>query len=371
MILVTGATGFLGKNLVIELRKRNEPVRALVRQSRSEVCLALKELGVELAEGDITDETSVLKAMDGCQYVFHTAALVKTWVRDRLQFDHVNVEGLGNILDCAKKTKIEKVIYTSSFIALGPTDIPSPRLSLRGVPKKIGTTKQSKDEIASLTLAMTDEVTTENRIIADENYVLAPRTFHNDYERTKYLADQLARKYVPEGLPVVILYPGVIYGPGEVTAGNIVVNLIQQYLNRKLPGLLGDGSKQWNYVYINDVVTGHILALEKALPGTRYILGGENASMQAFIKLLEELSGVPAPKWHIPFWLAKTTSAGEELLAYLFNRSPQNTRGTIEIYKHSWTYASEKAEQELGYSHISLQEGLSRTLIWLRTINHG
>jgi farnesol dehydrogenase len=326
MILVTGATGFLGKNLVIELRKRNYPVRALVRQSKGEVCLTLQELGVELAYGDITDESSVFKAMDGCQYVFHTAALVKTWVRDRLQFDRVNVEGLGNILDCAKKTKIEKVIYTSSFIALGPTD----------------------------------------GVVADENYVLAPRTFHNDYERTKYLADQLARKYANEGYPLVILYPGVIYGPGELTAGNIVVNLIRQYLNRKLPGLLGDGSKHWNYGYIDDVVTGHILALEKALPGSRYILGGENASIQSFINLLEELSSVPAPKWYIPFWLAKTTSAGEELLAYLFNRSPQNTRGTIEIYKHDWTYTSAKAEQELGYSHLSLREGLSRTLEWLK-----
>ncbi|MDI6784371.1 MAG: SDR family oxidoreductase [bacterium] len=338
MILVTGATGFLGKNLVIELRNRGEPVRALVRptslkrrrvsSNKEDTFLALKELGVELVYGDITDETAVLKAMDGCQTVFHTAALVKTWVRDRLEYDRVNVAGLGNILNSAKKANIQKVIYTSSFIALGPTD---------------GT-------------------------IADENYSLTPRTFHNDYERTKYLADQLARKYANDGFPLVILYPGVIYGPGELTQGNIVVNLIQQYLKRKLPGLLGDGSKQWNYGYIDNVVNGHILALEKALPGARYILGGENASMQTFIALLEELSGVPAPKWHIPYWLAELVAIGEELAAYLFNREPKNTRGTIEIYKHDWTYTSAKAERELGYSHISLREGLSRTLEWLKTV---
>ncbi|MFB3894778.1 MAG: SDR family oxidoreductase [bacterium] len=326
MILVTGATGFLGKKLVIELRNRNYPVRALVRDvNRAE---AIANLGVELVKGDITDKTSVLKAMDGCQYVFHIAAMVKTWLRDRLQFDRVNIEGLGNILECAKQCKIEKVIYTSSFMALGPTD---------------GT-------------------------IADEDYVLYPRKFYNDYERTKYLADQLARRYSIEEGAQVILYPGVIYGPGELTQGNIVVSLIQQYLHRKLPGMLGDGSKQWNYVYIDDVVNGQILALERAIIGSRYILGGENASMLAFIKLLEELSGVPAPKWHIPYWLAGLVATGEELAAYLFNRTPQNTHGTIEIYKHDWTYTSKKAELELGYSHISLREGLTKTLDWLKTI---
>lgn len=227
-----------------------------------------------------------------------------------------------------EKTNIQKVIYTSSFIALGPTD---------------GT-------------------------IADENYILTPRTFHNDYERTKYLADQLARRYSNDGVSQVILYPGVIYGPGELTQGNIVVNLIQQYLNRKLPGLLGDGTKQWNYVYIDDVVAGHILAMEKAVPGSRYILGGENASMQAFIDILEDLSGIPAPKRHIPYWLAELVATGEELTATLFNRTPHNTRGTIAVYKHDWTYTSAKAEQELGYSHISLKEGLSKTLDWLKAL---
>jgi NAD+-dependent farnesol dehydrogenase len=332
MILVTGATGFLGKNLVIELRNRNYPVRALVRDLNRAKSLA--DLGIELVTGDITDKRSVLKVMEGCQYVFHTAALVKTWIRDRLQFDRVNVEGLGNILECAKQTKVKKVIYTSSFMALGPTD---------------GT-------------------------IADEDYIsphqlIAKDTiFHNDYERTKYLADQLARRYSNEGVAQVILYPGVIYGPGELTQGNIVVHLIQQYLHRKLPGLLGDGVKQWNYVYVDDVVNGQILALEKALPGSRYILGGENASMQTFVNLLQELSGVPAPKWHIPFWLATLVAMGEELAAYLFNRIPQNTRGTVAVYKHDWTYTSAKAEQELGYTHISLREGLAKTLAWLKTI---
>jgi farnesol dehydrogenase len=328
MILVTGATGFLGKNLVIELRKRNYPVRALVRDINRAKLLA--EFGIELAPGDITDKPSVLKAMEGCQYVFHTAAMVKTWVRNRFQFDQVNVEGLKNIIESAKQVKVEKLIYTSSFMALGPTD---------------GT-------------------------IADENYVLTPRTFHNDYERTKYSADQLARRYSNEKVSQVILYPGVIYGPGELTQGNIVVHLIRQYLHHKIPGMLGDGSKQWNYVYIDDVINGQILALEKAQSGTRYILGGENASMQAFIDLLEELSGVSAPKWHIPYWLADLAATGEELMAYFFNRIPQNTRGTISIYKYDWTYTSKKAEVELGYTHIPLREGLTKTLDWLKQVNH-
>ena len=148
-----------------------------------------------------------------------------------------------------------------------------------------------------------------------------PDHLHNHYERTKYIADQLIPEYLNKGLPVITVYPCVIYGPGEITEGNLVVRIILDYLEQKIPGILGDGSKLWNYVFVTDVAKGHLLAMEKGKIGEKYILGGENISMGNFFKLLEALSGINAPKRHIPFWIAKCPQGTTNSLpAYLGKR---------------------------------------------------
>ncbi len=326
-IFVTGGTGFLGKHLVCALCRRGEDVHLLARKGSN--LQGIEHQRVRIFYGDVTDTPTIREAIKGCKTVFHLASLVKSWTRDPTEFHRVNVEGLKNVMDCALAEGVTRFLYTSSFIAIGPSN---------GNPN------------------------------TEEN-LHDPHHLHNEYERTKYLADQLANEYFAKKLPVITVYPCVIYGPGEVTEGNLVVRIILDYLGRKIPGILGDGSKMWNYVFVADAVNGHLLALEKGMVGQKYILGGENASMGAFFQMLEELSGTPAPRLRIPFWAAKLSARWDEFISPLLGKSPKHTPAVIEIYKHDWAYSSAKAERELGYTHIPLREGLRNTLEWIENTN--
>jgi len=322
-IFVTGGTGFLGKQFVKELGYLDEDVHLLVRKNSNVKEIDNKRL--KILEGDVTNIHTVRKAIKGCKMVFHMASLVKAWVHNPSEFCLVNVEGLRNVMECALEEGVTKFVYTSSFMAIGPSN------------GKINT-----------------EETQHN-----------PDHLHNHYERTKYIADKLIPEYLNKGLPVITVYPCVIYGPGEITEGNLVVRIILDFLGQKIPGILGDGSKLWNYAFITDVVKGHLLAMDKGKVGEKYILGGENISMGNFFKLLETLSGINAPRRRIPFWIAKMSARCDELIARTSGKTPKHTPSIIEIYKHDWAFSSEKAEQELGYTHIPLKEGLERTLDWI------
>jgi farnesol dehydrogenase len=322
-IFVTGGTGFLGKHLIKELGHLDEDIHLLARKNSKVKDICHKRL--KIFSGNITDIPTIREAMKGCKTVFHLASLVKAWARDPLEFYRVNVEGFRNVMECALEEDITKFIYTSSFMAIGPSN------------GKINTEETQHD----------------------------PDHLHNHYERTKHLANQMIPEYLKKGLPIITVYPCVIYGPGEITEGNLVVRIILDFLEKKIPGILGNGSKLWNYVFVTDAVKGHLLAMEKGEVGEKYILGGENVSMENFFKLLEALSGVKAPQCHIPFWIAKMSARWDELLAHISGKTPKHTASTIEIYKHDWAFSSEKAERELGYTHTPLKEGLERTLEWI------
>ena len=322
-IFVTGGTGFLGKQVIKELNRLDEDVHLLVRKNSNVEEIDNKRL--KIFPGDVTNIRTIREALKGCKTIFHMASLVKAWVRNPSEFYRVNVEGLKNVMECALEEGVSKFVYTSSFMAIGPSN------------GKINTEETQHD----------------------------PDHLHNHYERTKYIADQLTAGYLNKGLPVITVYPCVIYGPGEITEGNLVVRIILDFLEQKIPGILGDGSKLWNYVFVTDVVKGHLLAMEKGKIGEKYILGGENISMGNFFKLIEALSGINAPRRHIPFWIAKMSARYDELIARISGKTPKHTPSIIEIYKHDWAFSSEKAEQELGYTHISLKEGLDRTLDWI------
>jgi len=322
-ILVTGGTGYLGKRVVKRLVEEGEEVVLLVRRSSN---LTHLPSDIRRIYGDITDYHSVREAMRGCDRVLHMAALVKMWVRPRSLYELVNVAGFKNLIRAAKEEGISKFIYTSSFIALGPSD----------------------------------------GKVLDEKSVIERDRFYTDYERTKYFAHKVAKAAAEEGFPIVILYPGVIYGPGELTEGNLVAGIIRDFINRKLPGKLGKGDKKWCYAFIDDVVSGHISALKKGKPGEGYILGGENRSANEFFALLSELTGIEPPKRSIPYFLASMMGYFEEMLALLFGRYPNLTHGVVKTYMHDWAYSSKKAISELSYSITPLREGLSRTITWLR-----
>ncbi len=322
-ILLTGGTGYLGKRIAQRLVSANHEVRGLVRASSSGRLPA----GVDRAEGDVTDSIRLLDAAAGCDAILHCAALVKMWVPDRTQFDRVNVDGLRNILEAARRVGARRVIYTSSFIALGPTD---------------GRT-------------------------ADETWVHAPTGHHNDYERTKAAADLVAREEARKGAPLVTLYPGVVYGAGELTDGSLMTRTIRDFMNRRLPGYLGSGDQRICYAYIDDVVEGHLLALERGREGRRYVLGGENATYKELYATLSRLTGVKAPARHLPFWLMGLLGRLLRWRADITGTEPPITDEVIEIYRHDWAYSSSAAVEELGYRITPLEEGLRRTIEWLRT----
>ena len=321
-VLVTGGTGFLGKNVARRLAARGHALRMLTRSGSD---LAGLPEGAEIARGDVTDLDSLRRAAAGCGAVLHMAALVKVWVPDPSRFEAVNVGGLRNVLEAARGASA-RLVYTSSFIAVGPAG-PAP---------------------------------------ADEAQVHPGVGYRNPYERTKAEADVVARAAAAAGQDVVLLYPGVIYGPGDMTEGNLVAKLVADRMNGRLPGLIGPGDRLWSYAFAEDVAEGHALALEKGRAGQRYFLCGENRTLTELFALLHEVAAVPPPRLHIPYAMASFLGHGMRLWAELTGLPPQMTAGEVGVFREHWAYSSAKAERELGYRSRPLREGLAATVGWLR-----
>src|SRR6185295_17922971 len=325
-ILVTGGTGFLGRRTVGELAARGHALRLLVRSGSSRERFPD---GVECATGDVTDRASLVAAAAECEAILHMAALVKI-LAPAAEFDRINVGGLENVLAAATGVGVSKIVYVSSFIALGPTE--------NGPGGTLDESAEPRD-----------------------------RVWINDYERTKTLADRRARRAIAEGVPLSVVYPGVIYGPGEMTEGNIVVRHVLDLVRRKLPALIGLPTRRWNYAFVEDVARGIADVLERGAPGSRYVLGGENVTLGTFYGLVEELTGVPVPKRRFPDWLAASSGALAKLWARATNTVPALTPDLVEIYRHDWAYSSAAAERDLGYRPTPLRAGLGATVAWLKS----
>jgi nucleoside-diphosphate-sugar epimerase len=339
-VFVTGATGFIGTRLVQALTDRGERVRALSRRERPEAPPGfgwrdggpLARPGVKLVRGDITDRESLLGGMEGCDRVFHLAAYAKNWAPDPAIYDRMNVEGMNNVFDAAEKLGVRRVVWTSTQLTFGPTrpgeerGEDSPRINDR---------------------------------------------FLTDYERTKTIAERQALERAGRGFPVVIVNPCRVYGPGLLTEGNSVSLLIDQYDRGKVPVLLNRGVNVGNWVLVDDVVQGHLLAMEKGRVGQRYLLGGENASLKRFFRLIDQVSG----KRHFQVPMLRF---GPLVFAYLqkkraewFHVYPQITPGWMRTFVTDWAHSSKKAEQELGYRPTPLAEGLRITYEWLQRVRKG
>jgi farnesol dehydrogenase len=361
--LVTGATGFLGRRLVAELAPRHS-LRVLVRprspagggaggavgDGGAAAGRGAFPAGVVVGAGDVADAASVRQAMAGCEAVVHAAALVKI-LAPAAEFDRINVGGLENVLAAAADPAFPaaagaKVIYVSSFMALGPSEGgPGGVLDESAPPAGFGEGAGGGGSSGS---------------------TAGGRIWINSYERTKALADRMARRAIAAGRNVVVVYPGVIYGPGEMTEGNLVVRHVLDLLHRRLPALLGTPGRRWCHVFVDDVARGIGQALERASPGGRYVLGGENTSLGDFYRLVEELSGVPVPRRRLPDGLAKTIGAAQKAWARLRGTTPALTPDLVEVYRHDWAYSSARAAAELGYTFRPLREGLAATLAWLQ-----
>lgn len=321
---VTGGTGFIGRKLVEALLLRGEKVHLLCRQQSD--LRGLRREGIEIFCGDVTDKKSIKPAMRGCQKVFHLAAYAHNWAPDSSVYFRANVEGFRNVAEIALEKKVGKIVFTSTSMTFGPTN------------GQVGTEKMSRKK----------------------------NVFFTDYERTKYLAEMEGDRLLEKGLPLVVVNPTRVFGPGKMTEGNSVTRMIELHLRGRFPTILGNGQEVGNYVYIDDVVDGHIKAMEKGQIGQRYILGGENSTLSHFFSLLSRFSGRKPPRIHVPPNLARLIAKLEESKAVLLGRYPLITQGWVETFLRDWAFSNEKAVRELGYRFRGLKQGIKLTCDWLR-----
>ncbi|KAK3142259.1 hypothetical protein QOZ80_4BG0344290 [Eleusine coracana subsp. coracana] len=323
-VVVTGASGYLGGRLCAALAESGHAVRALVRRTSNVSGLPPS---VELAYGDVTDADSLAAAFDSCDAVFHAAAAVEPWLPDPSVFLTVNVGGLENVLKAAKRTQtMKKIIYTSTFFAIGPTD----------------------------------------GYVADEMQIHQGKAFCTEYEKSKFLADRIALQAAKEGLPITIVYPGVLYGPGRLTTGNLVSRILIERFNGRLPGYIGDGYDRESFCHVDDVVSGHIAAMEKGRVGERYLLTGQNMSFMHIFNMASNITNTKAPKFHVPLWLIEIYGWISVFVSRITGKLPLISYPTVHVLKHQWAYSCDKAKRELGYSPRDLTEGLAEVLLWLK-----
>lgn len=323
---VTGATGFIGSNLVRALVERGHGVKALVRPGSDE--RALLGLDYERVTGDILDRELLERAMTGCDWCFHAAAAYRLWMRNYAPMYAVNVEGTRNVLAAAGRAGCQKIVHTSTVGCIG-------------LPK----------EVAGKIIPAT-----ESETVSEDQLICA-------YKRSKLQAEAVALElFQKNGFPVIIVNPSAPVGPGDAKptpTGQIIVD----FLNRRLPAYLDTGL---NWVHVRDVAAGHVLAAEKGRLGSRYILGNQqgNWTLQQTLVALEKITGLPAPKRKIPYWLALRVAEVSEGIAFVTGRPPQATLAGVRLARHKMWFDSGKAIRELGLPQTPPEQAFTDAVGW-------
>jgi len=324
-IFVTGGTGFVGGAVVRQLLEVGHTIRALVRSGTN--TRQLDGLPIERIEGDLSNSDSLRRGMQGCDWVFHVAALYSYWGYPWEAFYQANVEGTRRVLEVAGEMGVDRIVYTSSIATLGlPT----------------GDTPANEDT----------PVTLGDKI--------------GHYKRSKFMAEEVARDFALQGLPVVIVNPAAPVGVGDhkpTATGQMIVD----FLNGKMFGYVDAGM---NIVNVQDVAAGHLLAAEFGCVGERYILGGEDLTLKQVLDLLSEVSGLPQVRMHIPHSVALAWSYIDVTLARLNPKHvPAATPDKVRISRQKEYYDSSKAIRELGYTSTPAREALRQAVEWYRA-NH-
>ena len=319
---VTGGTGFIGGAVVRRLLEAGHEVRALVRPGAN--TRQLDGLPLERVEGDLRDRESLRRGVGGCDWVFHVAALYSFWGYGWDDFLQVNVEGTRRVLEAAGDEGVERIVHTSSIAALGVHEDGSP--ATEDAPSTLG------DRIGP-------------------------------YQRSKFLAEEVARDSARQGLPVVIVNPSTPMGVGDhkpTPTGQMIVD----YLNGRMFGYVDTGL---NIVDVKDVATGHLFAAERGRVGERYILGGENLTLKQVLDLLAEVSGGPPVRLHIPHWVAQAWAYVDVGLARLNpRRTPTATPEKVRLSRRYEYFDSGKAVRELGLPQTPSREVLRKAVEWYR-----
>lgn len=321
-VLVTGATGFIGAKLCLALAQNGFYVHALCRNLNHHNLP--KHQNIFAFRGDILEEQTLNAAIKGCDEVYHTAALAKMWSKSNDLFHDVNVRGTQNVMEACVAHQIRKVVYTSTCGVIGPT----------------------------IKFPMTEE---DPRI---GGYPIV-------YERTKYLAELLVNEFVAKGLPVVTVNPSRVYGDGPITDSNTVSKMISGYLNGKWRIIPGNGENVANYVYVDDVVQGHINAMKYGRSGEKYILGGEDICFNEFFETVKQLSGKNLRMFNVPQKLIKYFSYLQLAKTKLTGLAPVFLPAFADRLKCDQKYSSVKAITQLHYQITPFKVGMQKTIHYL------
>lgn len=320
LVLVTGASGFVGSAVARLAREHGYAVRVLVRASSPRTNLA--GLDAEVVTGDMRDERSMRAALSGVRYLLHVAADYRLWAPDPHEIERANLEGAQATMRAALAAGVERIVYTSSVATLKVTPSGAP---------------------------------------ADETAPLAAQQAIGVYKRSKVNAErEVERMIARDGLPAVIVNPSTPIGPRDVKptpTGRIIVEAALG----KMPAFVDTGL---NLVHVDDVARGHLLALERGRIGERYILGGENLPLQAMLAEIARLTGRRAPTLALPRWPLYPLALGAEAVARVTKREPFVTVDGLRMSKNKMYFSSAKAERELGYTARPYQEGLADALAW-------
>jgi dihydroflavonol-4-reductase len=316
-VLVTGASGFLGWHVANLLIERGDSVRALVRSGSR-----VPELAVDTVTGDLRDPASIERAMSGCSGVFHVAADYRLWAKDPTELYRSNVDGTRNVLEAAKKARVERVVYTSTVGCIG---IPHDGLG-------------------------------------DEDAKISIGDMTGDYKRSKFMAEQVALEYAHGGLPVVIVNPTAPVGDHDfkpTPTGKIVAD----FMAGAMPAYIDTGL---NIIDARDCARGHLLAFEGGRVSERYILGSENLTLAEILFKLAEITGREAPTTQIPYALAYAAGVFSTAWAALTGQPPRVPIDAVRMAKKKMWVSHEKARRELGFHPGPADIALSRAVEWFR-----
>jgi dihydroflavonol-4-reductase len=322
--LVTGATGFVGAAVARALVRTGVEVRVLARPDSD--LRNLDGLPVERVAGDLRDPASLRKALAGCRQLYHVAAHYALWAKDPSIFYDINVAGTRNLLEAARDVGVERTVYCSTIGAIG-------------LPPGGG--------------------------LGTEETPVSLEQMAGHYKRSKYLAEQEVHKLAKEGLPVVIVNPSAPVGEGDVKptpTGQVIVD----FMKGRMPAYIETGM---NIIDVDDVATGHLLAMEKGCQGERYILGSKNLLLREVFEILSTLTGVKAPAIKLPRSAVLPLAYLNHWLANLTGQPPRIPLEGVKMAKYKMHYDCSKAVRELGLPQNPPEVALEKAVRWFKT--HG
>lgn len=319
--IVTGATGHIGNVLVRKLLEKGYEVKALVLKKEEQN--VLEGLGVEIVYGDVTNLESLNKAFEGVQIVFHLAGIIEIGSGNKKRTYQVNVEGTQNVIQACKEQKVKRLVYTSSVHAI--EELPNGQTISE-------TTEFGKEKVKGVYAKTKAEATKEVLAAGDEN------------------------------LEVIVVHPSGVIGPYEYLPSNLG-QLIIDCAKGKMGAYLEGG---YNFVDVRDVANGIVLAAEKGKTKNCYILAGHKVTVKELMKLIEEITGVKAPKFKIARWFAYATGFLSELYYKMVKQKPLFTSYAVYTLGTNCNFSSHKAMKELGYTIRPIKETLKDTIDWFK-----